>query len=363
MASAKDKKRPYLKLISVLAAVILWLYVTNIADDKLNNDFIPAEIKYINVAANFTLVAPEQVGVKVWGGQRIQTDKIRVLVDLQGLGAGKHVCPVQLQPIEGALLTQVKPDEVEIELIPQVKQQLPIEVELLKEPAVDFKVVDMLVTPDFSLMQGDAEALAQVKKLVVELDLSQSKNGVVKKVLPVIPKDADNQPVKADLKLLPGEAEVVAVVEAPKVTKAVPVKYNLSGQPPADYILGSVSMEPAQVNVTATKSVLANIDQVMLKPIDISGYTSGITTFTEAEPLPGVLIYPKYVKVTVEMLRAAAPDPADNLSTEDSKTSEKNEYPGEQPSGEEKPNEKTPSAETGGPVEDKPRVNLPLLEP
>ena len=119
MASAKDKKRPYLKLISVLAAVILWLYVTNIADDKLNNDFIPAEIKYINVAANFTLVAPEQVGVKVWGGQRIQTDKIRVLVDLQGLGAGKHVCPVQLQPIEGALLTQVKPDEVEIELIPQ----------------------------------------------------------------------------------------------------------------------------------------------------------------------------------------------------------------------------------------------------
>ena len=57
MASAKDKKRPYLKLISVLAAVILWLYVTNIADDKLNNDFIPAEIKYINVAANFTLVA------------------------------------------------------------------------------------------------------------------------------------------------------------------------------------------------------------------------------------------------------------------------------------------------------------------
>ncbi len=115
----------WLKLFSLLLAVILWVTVTfaSLKDPGIDLRVVPRKLPVTILAStedshNFR-VSPSEVVVTVQGNpktlQNLQTNDIRALVDLTGVGAARDLRKhIEVSVPAGVTLMRVVPDEVQV---------------------------------------------------------------------------------------------------------------------------------------------------------------------------------------------------------------------------------------------------------
>ncbi len=300
----KDKSTLGLKVISVVLAVLLWFYIGNQGQSNARQDTVPAKIHYINLAEGLSLSGPSQVSVKLWGTVS-QTGEVVAVADLKGLGPGSHRVPVKVQPVKGAMLTTVVPDQVEVKLSPTAEKRLPTSYEIIRNPAPGFEVMDVVIQPDNCLVSGDPGQLSRVARVVAQVDLASARN-VINLEVSLQARDAANRDISATVEMVPRTVNVYAVVVPVTDNKTVEVKALTGGSPAEGYRVSEVRLEPSTVTLLGGKAQIEGIDQVSTKALDVTGQSQSFSQEIDIQDLSGVKVYPSRVLATVIIEKTVA---------------------------------------------------------
>jgi len=103
------------------------------------------------------------------------------------------------------------------------------------------------------------------------------------------------------------EKEVLQSILPPYrfVSKKLPVKLNLAGEPMKGYYVAydKISIKPAEFLIVGPKSIISRMSSVETQPIDISGYSKTFMTDVSVLTPTKAIIKEKFITVTIPILK------------------------------------------------------------
>lgn len=305
----KPKRKTGLKILSVILAFLLWIYVTDKGDFNTPYYVTSVNLNYYNVPENLTYTGPESVSVRVWGSVSETDEKNMVVyVDLNGLGAGTYHLPVRMNPLPGVLFARVSPDSVMVELVSLSQQEYPINIELSAPVASGWEVLDLASVPNKCVVQGEKEVLDAIQKVVVTVS-AQNVTGINAQRLKLQARDSSGQMISSGIRIIPEEVQVFSVLSPQMESKTMPVhavvvnEYALQG-----YRIKMISVEPDSVLVFGSKTDLDNHSQLLYtKEIDMGSIVAddfkqqNYDLEMELEMPANMKAYPSKVRVFIEV--------------------------------------------------------------
>jgi YbbR domain-containing protein len=306
-----QKQKILIKILSLIAAVILWIYVANqtsMTENTVNN----TPLNYNNLADSLYIEeGPESVEVRVWGAISGNSEIIAYL-DLEGLGAGLYTVPVRLVPIREALFVRVQPDEVVVRIGQQDQKVIPITYEITNPPPEGYSFVSAMILPSESVVQLP-QGSDVVSAVVAPLNLTGVRE-MVEKTIALELRDSRGEKVD-DIRVEPHQVKVYIVVEENVDARRVNIRANYSGTLSPEHVMGAVTVEPEQVTIVGPPSLLASVNQILTQPLSVDGLESDFTTFAGLNLPAGLVAYPSRVLVSFNVEDTAAPPPAVDLPT------------------------------------------------
>ena len=295
-----------LKIISVVLAILLWLYVMNQGQLSTRQSVLEVDLDYIHLAEGLTVEGPDKVSLRLWGVFQ-EPGNVKAYVDMSGLGQGTHNVPVHVEPVSGSLFTRVEPDRIDV-VVRKTKQHIvDIVHQVVQNPPAGYELLDVLISPDECLVKGDDEAVSLVSTVVCQINLAQA-TGMATFDSPLIARDANGNQVTQGIRLVPDHVQVVAVIREKMETKTVPLQPNLTGQLAEGLQLGTVTLEPETITIVGNPVQLQTITQIQTDPINLQDHRE---SFTEMVPITlpkGLRGYPEEVKVFVEIIEPTPQD-------------------------------------------------------
>ncbi len=245
----------WLKLLSVVAAVSIWLYVqgTEVEETRLTAQVVwslPTQLVPV-------VPPPTSVTVVVKGtraaARTARAGAVRMVADVSQLGRGKHDIDLSTFPVEGLPKTlergSVVPAQVEMSLDDLVTRKLRVRPTAVGEPATGFTVQEIALEPGRVEVAGPRatmDGLSEVPTRPIDV------NGLAVTTM---------RPIELDLP--PG----VALAGAPALAARVEVVSRIERREVADvpvFVRGSDRYAPAPERVTVSlegpASALAGLD-------------------------------------------------------------------------------------------------------
>jgi len=282
--------------ISFFCAVIIWIYVVYRVDPMFERtiDDIPVNFsKYSQEFSNGKLVlakkGTETVSVRVKGKRAflstITSDDINCTIDMSNVTtSGTHKIPVNVSfNVSGLELVNKDPYSITVVVDDVVSNELPISVETRGRPG-DGYVYDSLDNyVDKVRITGSKTIISKVKRAKVTIDLSgktESQSGRYKIIL--CDKNGDALPedgITKNISYIEVKCNILRLKEI-KVSPKLSSDKNRSGH------LVTATVTPSKVTVLGSKTVMANFEEILTKPIDVRNVKDGDKITVELEPLP-----------------------------------------------------------------------------
>ena len=298
-SALKDpKKRTGLKLISLIIAVLLWLYVVSQGATTTPQELIKTPLKYHNLGEGLTVSGPDTVSLRIWGSLKRNGDTI-AYVDLSGLGEGVYELRVHVEPVRGAMFTTVEPDKVEVVLKTVQEKELSIKYEIIQPPSPAYEVLDVVITPERCLLQGEEEAIKKVKTVKCQISL-QNREGITFFYSPLLALDAGGRNINEGIRLIPEKVKVNVVLSQKKAEQKVGVKLVSSGNTEG-YQLRSLQMEPDFVTILGAESEVAGIQEINTEVLELEGRKESFNQELELMVPEGIKAFPSRIKVYVDI--------------------------------------------------------------
>lgn len=312
----KKKSRIGLKLISVILAVLLWIYIGNQGGTTSRQNTVQADLQYIHLGDGLSVKqVPDKVSVTMWGNYRGSGNAV-AYVDLGGLGAGTHLLPVNLEPVQGAMFTRVNPKEVEVVLTRLQQREFRVEYQISGEPPAGYELVDMVTTPDKCIISGEDNILGRVSRVVCRVNLANS-TGVDSLRLRPQARDARGNIISEGLRIVPETVMVHAVVSQKLASKQMTVKAQFKGNVAEGYRVKEVTIEPDLASIISKQDLPADQDELITTEIDLAGKKQSFSQEVALQTPAGVKVYPPRVLVEVSIEKIPTEESEQN---EDSRT-------------------------------------------
>lgn len=297
-----------LKLLSLLMAVVLWVYVSNDQNPTKEQEFksIPVEVR--GVGSNLAVAdMPGNVSVQVQANQNVLAEfdprSIQAYIDLTSAKAGKIAVPVQVKVPPGVKVVSLRPQQVTVKLEPLGEKQVPLKPHYLNDLRLGYKVFDLKTRPDEVILRGPKSVLDRVEYASVDIDL-KNRDRSFGATLPVTVTDnAGNFLEEGLVSKNPPAAEVLVTVVQEAPTKTVPVYPQITGTPAKGYAVTMTVVDPVDLVITGTADLLNGISSVFTQPIDINEADKDV--YLEVGPvLPhGVTANRQSLKILVKISR------------------------------------------------------------
>jgi YbbR domain-containing protein len=262
-------------VLAIFLSLIVWASAVNSADPTQERRFGDGlEIEYLGLADGLTFVGtPPVQATAVLRAPRslldqLSAQEIHIVADLGGRAAGRHEIPlvgsVDRRP---ARVISIEPQTAVVELEAIARQDVPVQVLTLGTPAIGYRVVTPLVSPDQVAAVGPASAMAQLAYALAEVTVSDQRQDIDQTVR-LIPADASGQAIEG-IQLEPDTARLTAAIERLGGYREVAVKLVIEGEVAPGYSLARLTISPPVVTVYSS-----NADAVAVLP-----------GFVETEPL------------------------------------------------------------------------------
>jgi YbbR domain-containing protein len=292
------------KLVALIIAAILWMYVMNEQNPPLEASFqVPLEVH--NLSSGVLAVdVPETVRVKVRGPRNLLAgfgmQDIKAYVDLKGLGEGHY--PVKIQTaIPSSLETvEVNPDKFMIKLDVTLSRQLPVEVKLIGTPAA--RTVVNKTTPSLAqvTVDGPKSQLDTVDKVVAYVDISD-KNADFTAEAPLSLINRSGKEVEG-LQISASKVNVAVALMQEADKKMVNIKTLFAGELPKGVVLRRIITVPDKVELYGPAASLDKIDFVYTEPIQLSAIDKNIEREVKVQQLAdGIVSTPNSVVVNISV--------------------------------------------------------------
>ncbi len=167
-----------LKLISLLAAIVLWLIVSGERDTEWSY-LVPLKLKNLPQDMIVTNNVPEFIDVRLQGPrsfmQEITPQQMKVEINLADLKLGSNIHPLtpdQIKVPRGINITRINPSYLSLEAERLLKKEVRVKGETRGNPATDFVVESVEVMPAAVEIMGpekETRNIIQLKTGVVDI--------------------------------------------------------------------------------------------------------------------------------------------------------------------------------------------------
>lgn len=273
------------KIISVLLAVLLWVYVVGVRGPDTTKS-VEAQLIAVNVPQGYVLAGTlPTVTVTLAGPMNtlwnVTSGYVTPTVDFRGRSEGSFIASVQAQVVglTGVTVEAVDPKEVNVQLERLETITVPVHAEVSGTLPLSLVLGTLRVEPESIEVSGPGSLVSQVKEaaLIVALDrLGTPAGGNLTIAGDVIAYDASGSIVEGVL-LSPRSAVAILPILDAATLKTVPVIPSVIGHPMSGYVVASGSCTPAIVMVTGTAAVLSQVQAISTIAVDVSGESRTIT--------------------------------------------------------------------------------------
>ncbi len=275
-------------LLAFALALAVWVSAVTSADPDETRAYpgtIP--IEYIGQDPGLVIIgqAPQSVQLtlraprSVWNQLLANNGAIRVIADLSGLEAGQHAVTLQVQvrPQPVRVLT-VTPATIYLTLEPLATRSLPIEVELIGEPAIGYQIGELALNPSQAAVSGPQSSVERIARLQASLELNSAREPI-ETTATLQALDRNGNPVP-DVAIQPASVQLSLPVTQIGGYRDLVVKVVTRGQPASGYRLTNISPSPLVVTVYSANLELINSlpGYVETTPLDLSGLRDDLET-------------------------------------------------------------------------------------
>lgn len=265
------------KILAIIMAIILWMYVMNEQNPPFEASFIiPLEVR--NVAADYVLLdAPETVKVKIRGPRNVvagvHTKDLKAFVDLKGLTEGSHNIAVNANIPSSLELVEISPDKVQLRLDPIISRQLPIEVRLTGTPAPGTVIGKAVPAYEQVTVEGPKNVVSTVEKVVAIVDLASKINDITADVV-LIPVNRASKEVEG-LTVHPEKIKITVNLTAAVKKRMLDIRPVTQGELPPGLVIKSIVTEPNKIAITeiAPNSGIDKLDAIYTEAINLTDIT------------------------------------------------------------------------------------------
>lgn len=291
------------KLIALIAAFIMWIFVMEYQDPQINGSYtvplivsnapyelIPiCDVKNVNI----TVRAPRSYFV------RYDANAFRAYANVEGMAEGTHDFMPQIATPQGFELVETEPQTVTVKLDPLVEKQTPIEIAIMGNIAKDAAVKEIRKSMDIVTLVGPKSFVEKVAKVSGTLNLAGNSSSFEAQV-PLNARDEDDKDV-ARIRVVPSVITISVDVESGLKRRIVPVVPELST---ADgWELSKVTFEPAQIEISGLESVVNSIVTIKSVPFTVQTGQRVFSGTLKLDIPEGVSAKETEVKVSASIVR------------------------------------------------------------
>lgn len=269
-----------MKALSVIIAVLIWLFVANTNDPVITKKFSSIAVKVTNEddltkrGYAYEILDGSEVSITVRGKSSVvnsmEKSDFQAVADLSKLSAVDAV-PIdvtakkysdQLEITLGNTNTmKIKKDEV-------VTVSVPVNIVTKGDVAEGYAVGRTTGTPNLVKVSGPENLLSSAKEIRAQVDVDGISHDVTSTDKPVLYDEEGNKVTSSQIEF--DTTSIGIYVELWK-TKEVDVKLSYTGEPQDGCVLTSFDYEPKKITVAAPDDVLSDLDAITLDSISIDG--------------------------------------------------------------------------------------------
>lgn len=290
----------WLKLLSVLIAVILWSYVITTNPAITRPKVVDVDIRLTGETSfknqNLALVtdvtaavptAQVRINVPQQSYQTVSAQNVTCDLDLSQIRTtGKQMIKLKGTSVLGAVV-QTSPDMIEIEVDKRAERDVPVNTKALNKQVgywYDVKRTD----PSYIRVSGPAQVVERIVSAEIALDYAKLTHSQSVVFTPTF-LDAEGAQVEG---YYSQSTSTVTVDMDIYPQKALPVSTDwdelLSGELPIGYELDGVTVSPDVITVAAEQELLDSLTEVQLRPVDVTRATQSFNRLTAVSKLEGV---------------------------------------------------------------------------
>ncbi|NLY42384.1 MAG: hypothetical protein GX066_00070 [Clostridiaceae bacterium] len=301
-----------LKIISVLIAIVLWIYVVDVQNPETETTLknIPITLvggEYLTEEGLVILNDINQtLNLKVKGRRKslaaLDKKDIKAFADLRGLNrTGEHSIQVQVEmSAEGVSILEKDPYLLVVKLDKIMEVQKPIEVVSKGEVKEPYIAMEPKVTPNTVTLKGPSSIISTIDSVRVSVDLSgQTKDIVSEQKYDIYNKAGE----RITSNLIKRDVETVHIEYPILKSKQVAVAYRYTGSVAENHVITKTEVIPSAVRVAGPGEIIDKLAQLTTEPIDINGLDSSVEVDASIQMPEGVrLITPsRSVKVKIDV--------------------------------------------------------------
>ncbi len=294
-------KDSFLKLVSFVVAVMLWLYIITVLDPSVDVTVKDIQLRYNNQAVlesrGLCLISDEDatVELKIRGSRKrianIDSKNIYATVDLNNISRkGTFSLPISISiPYEYDEIVKKDPYNAEIFIDEIVRADRDVKIITSGSPANGYVAGTPTASVKVVSLEGAATMIERISNVGVTLNFDDRSAGIKdtesiffigKDGKPIDKEDQIYTLVKADINTIDVECEIYKL-------KSVPVKVDARSNFVVDEY--KISVQPANVTIYGESEILDAIEEIKTEPISIDN--------VEEEIVSASLVLPDGIKL------------------------------------------------------------------
>lgn len=305
------KKDIIYKVAAVLLALVLWFYVTTLQNPVIEKSITGVTVNYVGLPEGLVMGEYSQtVEVKVKGPHSsvnlLTAKDIKVNMDLSKAIIGESSLPVdQVIVPKGVEVISTKPQSIKLFVDAIKEKQLPVKVEYLNAVAQGYTSYESVATPSIVVVRGANQLLANLEFARITVDLNKATTNLALSLPIQLLEKEGKLASHTNLEISPDKIQIFVPVAQNTPSKTVIIKPVLIGKPKDGFVVTRTVVEPETMKITGPVDIIDGIDQIVTRPIDISGLQDNMVIQASLETPEGVsLLYQPTVRVLVQIEEA-----------------------------------------------------------
>lgn len=266
-------------ILSILIAVFLWHYVYTEENPTVTQKFENVPVQILNVESlesrGLTAVGTEEQTVTVSiEGKRAEISALTandfiVTADVYGYGVGENNIPVKVDGPASAVVTDIKPNRITIQIDELVSVAHEIEAVPMTSLRDDRELYVTGMQPAEVMVTGARSVVTQISKIEARINadsLSEKMKSVHGTLVALDSNGAEITDISFSSETVEVDAQILR-------SKEVPLDVNVTGEVSSKYTVSEVKI-PETIKIIGTKDALEDIEKVKAADIDISDITA-----------------------------------------------------------------------------------------
>lgn len=277
-----------LKVVSVIVAIFLWMYVSSTTQHIVTKPVGPVAITWVpptHSSWSVTSVSPSVVTVEVRGSpsevSKVSAKNIQAVLNLSTLAKpGTYSMHVPVSVPRGISLTSVTPSQVVVTVVQMSKKTMSVTTHPVGNVASGYEVSSISPSAKSGTISGPIQDIAQVRNLRASVILNGQKSSFSQQDI-LVPVNKSGVKVK-HITVSPPMINSTVHIKVIPPHRTVGIIGKISGKVAKGYRVTAILVKPSSVDITGSKSLLSTVSSLNTTPVNVSGLKR---TVTESVPI------------------------------------------------------------------------------